>query len=380
MTTDTMKVPYTYLRDQFHPETALFRDIMRDVERVVAEGDFTLGKRLKEFEEQWAEYIGVRHAIGVASGTDALFLILKALGLKPFSCVATVPNTFVATLGAILANGCQFTLVDVDERFLMPFVTTSVDVVLPVHWAGDMHIWPKTLRPLQNGLKPPVVVEDACQAIGAYWQDPEEPLLRKMAGSMGLAAAFSLHPLKNVNIWGDGGVVTTDDDGLAQEIRLLRNHGLSDRDTWVKPGYNSRLDTIQAVVASHGLRHVEETTARRVEHAQQYDVALSGIPQVWIPPREMEVRHVYHLYQIRVHPRDELLQYLLSHGVDAKVHYPKALHLQPAMSGMGFHEGDFPMAESFARDHITLPIHQYLERWQIEYVVDQIYDFYKTMA
>ena len=348
-----MHVPYTYLTTEFSPDAALGKRILAGIADEMRYGRYTLGPAVHEFEEAFAQVCQTKHAIGVGNGTDALFLIMKAMGVEPGRVIATIPVTFLATVGAIIAaDGLpQFEDIPWNQRDSRGILS------MPVHWAGE----PTT----SNGQ----FIEDACQAIGAEVNG-------RRVGSLGIAAAFSLHPLKNVNVMGDGGVVTTNDDALAAEVRLLRNHGLQGRDTWIKPGYNSRLDTIQAVVGLEALKELDWVTERRIANAERYDDGLRGLAQVAYPARLRDIRHVYHLYQVQVENRDELLAYLQAHGVEAKVHYPTPLHLQPALASLGYKRGDFPNAERFCDTHISLPIHQYLTEEQIDYALSCIHDFY----
>ena len=365
-----MEVPYSYLTKQFDPDDEGFvGDILVDVEELLRRGEFTLGGPLDGFEQVWAETCGVKHAIGVGNGTDALYLIMRALGIGNGSTVLTVPNTFVATVGAILQAGARPLFTDVGEDMLMPVDIEDVpaipSAILPVWWAGNM--------PAATGAKSQIpIIEDACQAIGAETHG-------QRAGSIGIAAAFSLHPLKNVNVWGDGGVVTTDDDSLAEEIRLLRNHGLSDRDTWAKPGVNSRLDTIQAIVGLHVLRELDWITERRRENAARYTQGLASVSQVQSPVVAGTTKHAYHLYVVMVDDqRDEFQAHLQAAGVETKVHYPVPLHLQPALRFLRYKKGDFPNAERQAERMLSLPIHQYLEADQIDYTIESIHEFYRN--
>ena len=352
-----MRVPYTYLTTEFHPGSRLSRDIMSDIAQELRQGHFTLGEKVKEFEAAFANACDARYAIGVGNGTDALFLIMKALDIDASHTVVVPPNTFVATVGAILAAGARPVFADIGDDFNINVEKLDPGkhfLIILVDWGGKV---------VEHPFSWIDVIYDSCQSIGAAHKSPS------------IARAYSLHPLKNVNVWGDGGVITTDNEEIIKDLLLLRNHGLSDRDTWVVPGYNSRLDTIQAIVGLHVLQDMDRVTERRRANAAQYDNGLASLEQVRIPPRTGE--HVYHLYQVEVERRDDLLRFLQAHEIEAKVHYPTPLHLQPALKFMGHKPGDFPRAEAFARDHISLPIHQYLRKEQIDYVVESIHDFYK---
>jgi dTDP-4-amino-4,6-dideoxygalactose transaminase len=214
------------------------------------------------------------------------------------------------------------------------------------------------------------LVEDACQALTAAIDG-------RRVGTFGRAAGFSLHPLKPLNVWGDAGMIVTDDDALADHLRLRRNHGLRDRDTVEIFGVNSRLDTLQAIVGSHLLDGVLAATGRRIAHARRLDAGLAALDgDVKVPPRRAGVRHVYQIYVVEARDRDGLLSFLLDRGIEAKVHYPVPVHLQPAARGLGYTLGDFPACEQQARDIITLPAHQHLTDGEVDWIVEQVRRFY----
>ncbi len=374
-----MRVPYTYLTTEFAPDKPLAQAIFADIRKELERGHFTLGDWVERFEGEWAEVCGVKYAVGVNSGTDALALALCALtGNKRGGVVVTSPQTFVATAGAIVQAGHMPAFGDVgpDQNLsergaldvfkqLAPALPVAI---IPVHWAGKPVRW--AARKVYSGAP---VIEDACQAIGASVDG-------RPAGSLGTAAAFSLHPLKNINVWGDGGVVTTDDDGLAREVRLLRNHGLADRDTCVKPGVNSRLDAIQAIVGLHVLKELAWVTERRNANARRYDAGLVDVEGVTIPPRDSGIVHAYHLYVIFVSRREELIAFLTERGVEVKVHYPIPLHQQPGFKFLGYELGDLPAADRQAKRILSLPIHQFLTEEQIDFTIASIREFYGASA
>ena len=363
-------VPFSYLDRQF----ADVESYLSDVAQLVRSGQFTLGEPLGQFEETFARHCGCPHAIGVGSGTDALNLSLKALGIGPGDEVITTPNTFIATVGAIAMSGATPVFVDSDEGFVLDpgkieaAVTERTRAILPVHYTGNVADMPAIMAiAARHRLH---VVEDACQAIGAQ-------VSGRPVGSWGATAAFSLHPLKNINVWGDGGVIITHQDDLARRLRLLRNHGLVHRDEAVLFGHNSRLDTLQAVIGNRLIGQLPWITERRIANAAQYDRLLSDLqPHVRVPPRRPGVRHVYHLYVVRARAREGLLAFLQERAVEAKVHYPVPVHLQPAAKHLGYREGDFPVCESDAHQVITLPAHQYVTEDQIKFVCDLIREFY----
>lgn len=366
-----MKVPFSYLPEQFaNPEP-----ILAKIREVIANGDFTLGEAVETFERRFAAVARTRHAIGVNSGTDALRLSLKAIGAGPGDEVITAANTFIATVGAIADVGARAIFVDCTDDFCMDLdqlelaITPRTKAIIPVHMTGNMVDMPRLMALAEaRGI---AVIEDACQAIMSR-------LDGRPAGAWGITGAFSLHPLKFVNIWGDGGVIVTDDDATAARLRLLRNHGLASRDVIVMLGVNSRLDSVQAVVASHVLETVDRIAARRNENAAFYDVKLARVPTIALPPRDRRVLHSYVTYQILAERRDALLQHCVANGVECKIHYPIPVYCQEGLRALGYRLGDFPVADRHARTALTLPVHQYLSRDHLSYVVDTIETFCRS--
>lgn len=366
-----MHVRYSYLKQQF----SNCDDLWENLKQFVPTGDFTLGKPLQEFEAKFAKLIGTKYAIGVNSGTDAIKLSLKALGVGFGDEVITTANTFVATVGAISELGAKPVFVDCDNTFCMNVsqveatITERTKAIVPVHFTGYMTDMRK-LVPLAQKYDIPIV-EDACQSIlGAI----EE----KNAGTWGATGAFSLHPLKNLNVWSDGGVIVTDSDEINQQLRLLRNHGLVDRDTVEILGYNSRLDTIQAVVGNWLIPQTEQIALSRIENARYYDRGLGVIPQIKIPFRLSDFRIVYHLYIVFAENRDGLLDYCLQNGIEAKIHYPVPIYRQPALKHLGYKEGDFPVTDRHARTIISFPCDQHLSREEMDYVIQTVNKFYNS--
>jgi dTDP-3-amino-2,3,6-trideoxy-4-keto-D-glucose/dTDP-3-amino-3,4,6-trideoxy-alpha-D-glucose/dTDP-2,6-dideoxy-D-kanosamine transaminase len=365
-----MKVKYSYLKEQFKDYEPIFKKITR----VVETGDYTLGSEVAEFEQKFASLLGAKYGIGVNSGTDALFLSLKAIGVGTGDEVITATNTFIATAGAIAATGARPVYVDVTDEYVIDpdlienAITSRTRAIIPVHYAGvpaDMD------RIMEIGEKHALpIVEDSCQAFSAA-------LNGKCVGTFGVTGAFSLHPLKNLNVWGDSGIIITDNEEIKNRLLLLRNHGLRNRDEVDFFGYNSRLDTIQAVVANHLLQDSEWITENRIKWANQLDMAfkqMSGV--IKVPLRRKNKRYVHHLYMIMVKNRDNLLKYLIEKDIEAKIHYPIPLHLQKCSAHLGYKEGDFPVAENQARSLITLPVHQHLKFAHVEYMIDNIIAFY----
>ena len=364
-----MQVRYSYLQQQFDD----CDDLWEKLKEFVTTGDFTLGKPLLEFEDKFAKLIGTNHAIGVNSGTDAIKLSLKALGIGHGDEVITAANTFVATVGAIAELGAVPVFVDCDDTFCMDVskveqvITEKTRAVVPVHFTGYMTDM-RRLMPIAERYALPIV-EDACQSIlGA--------IENKNAGTWGNTGAFSLHPLKNLNVWSDGGIVVTDNSNLAQQLRLIRNHGLSDRDTVTVLGCNSRLDTIQAIVGNWLIPQTNEISTRRIANAAYYDRCFGKVRQIRIPPRPPGFRIVYHLYVVFADQRDELLEYCLNRGVEVKVHYPVPIYLQPGLSHLGYQKGDFPITEKNGAQCLSLPIYAEMTNEQIIYVTNTIKNFY----
>jgi dTDP-4-amino-4,6-dideoxygalactose transaminase len=365
-----MIVPYSYLDRQFSD----LDPYLEDIRVVVKSGDFTLGLAVERFEEQFAALTGLPYAIGVGSGTDALTLPLRALGIGPGDEVITSPNTFVASVAAIVLAGAKPVFVDNNDEYTIDVdqieaaITPRTKALLPVHLTGNPADMPAIMAVAErHGL---AVVEDAAQAILASIDD-------KHVGFWGAAGAFSLHPLKNLNVWGDGGIIVTRSAALRDKLRLLRNHGMAMREDIHIWGANSRLDSVQAVVALRLMSQVRDITEKRIANARRFDEAFADMSDiVTIPRRRPNVCQVFHTYVIRVSDRDRLLQHLADHGIRAKVHYRIPLHLQPAAAGLGHKAGDFPVCEAHCRSILTLPVHQHLTRQEIDWVVEQVRRFY----
>jgi dTDP-4-amino-4,6-dideoxygalactose transaminase len=363
-----MAVRYSYLSQQFENCPELWEEL----KKFVKTGDFTLGKPLYEFEDNFASLIGTKYAIGVNSGTDALKIALRALGVGAGDEVITAANTFVATVGAIAEIGAIPVFIDVDETFCMDVelveqaITPKTKAIVPVHFTGYMTKMDRVIDLAKKyGL---VVVEDACQSILAEWKG-------KKAGTWGDAAAFSLHPLKNLNVWSDGGIIVTNNPQLDEKIRLLRNHGLINRDTVEILGYNSRLDTFQAVVANWLLPQAVDISNKRISNAKQLDDAFNKIPQIKVPKRIEDMRIVYHLYIVFAERRDELLKFCLNRDIEAKIHYPIPIYKQKAL-GNNYNLMQFPNTDHHAQNVISFPCDQHLNSSQLEEITNSVSEFY----
>ena len=364
-----MKVRYNYLPQQFaNPD-----EIFAEIRELLKTGDFTLGKQVTEFEQKFASLIGSRYAVGVASGTDAIKLSLRAAGIGPGDEVITAANTFIATVGAIAEIGAIPKFVDCNENYVLDVskledhITENTKAIVPVHFTGEAVDMDEVIY--QAAKYNLVVVEDACQSILAKFNGQN-------CGTFGDAGAFSLHPLKNLNVWSDGGMIVTDDENLYERLRLLRNHGLKDRDTIACMGYNSRLDTIQAIVGNWLIPQAEEITKKRRENAAYYNKFLSGY--VLLPPERNNAESCYHLYMFQVDEsiRDKLLKHLQDQGIDAKVHYPIPLYQQEGLKKYGYLAGDFPVTDRQAARLISLPVDQHVTKEQLDYVIEKVIEFF----
>lgn len=376
-----MQVPFSYLERQFKQSPNLDEKkeltdlIIDDIRDFLKTSEFTLGSQVENFEKKFAEYIGVKHAIGVGSGTDALILSLRALNIGPGDEVITCAETFIATAGSIAGVGATPVFVDVndeftiDETLIEEAITPRTKAIMPVFFTGNC---PNMDTIIEIGKKHNLpVIEDSCCGIDARIDN-------RRAGSIGTTGTFSFHPLKNLNVWSDGGMVTTNSDEIAEKIRLLRNHGLVNRDEVECFGYNSRLDALQAVVALRMIDDVTAVTDQRIANAKRLDAAFQDLSDfIEIPYRNPKYRHVFHLYMLRVKNRDELLAFCHENQIEAKIHYPIELPYQNCCKHLGYKKGDFPKAERDRDQIITLPCHQHLTDDEINYMIEKIRSFYQ---
>jgi aminotransferase EvaB len=364
------RVPYNYLDQQFGDR----EDIFAAWRELAKSTDYTLGKYVEDFERSFSDYIGMKYCIATNNGTQALIMGLKALGIGPGDEVITPPNSFYATTGAIVAVGATPRFVDVDQRYqidperIEDAITKNTKAILPVYWAGaapDMtSIYQIAVR---NNLS---VLEDACMAIGGKYKDPKRIKTALLA--------FSMHPLKSLNVMGDGGVIATNDKDAYEWIKKYRNHGMVDRDNIDFWGENIRIQPLQAIVASIELQKLDEIIATRNRNASYLDKHLRKLnPNVVVPERTNLEVETLSLYIIRVAQRDKLLAFLHRSSIDAKIHYPIPLHLQKASRSLGYKRGDFPNSEIQAGDILTLPVHQYLTVDQLDFMLSKIAEFYE---
>lgn len=362
-----MKVSANYLARQFTKDVT--EKILDDIRHLVESGDFTMGAPMREFEARFSEMVGGREIFAVNSGTEALILALKAVGIGPGDEVVVQPNTFYADVGAIVAAGATPRFADVDASHQLDPTKIagasrySKPPTLPVWWYGT----PPDFKAIWQESE--LVIEDACQAVGAS-------LDGQPSGTFGTVSAYSFHPMKPLHVWGDGGAVAIPKQfpNRNRWLREYRDHGKTDRDTIVRWGINARMQTIQAVVANHMLPLVKASIAKRQLIASFLDSNLRSISGITIPKRRG--LGAFRTYCVEAEDRDRLKAALLADGIEAVVHYPTPLHLQPAARGLGYGPGDFPMAEAQAKRQITLPCHEYLSFDEAEYVIERVRAFY----
>ena len=364
------KIRHNYLTEQFKD----YKKIFKKIEKVIKFNDYTLGFEVEKFENNFKKAINAKHCIGVGSGTDAIYMALKTLGLSNKDEVITTPYTFYATINAIAQADCKPVFVDAKDDFninpdlIEKKITKKTKAILVVHWAGRICEMNKIKKIAKKHKL--FIVEDACHAALAT-KDGE------YAGNFGDIGCFSLHPLKNLNVWGDGGMLVTNNNSLEKKLRLLRNHGLINRNQIKIFGINSRLDTIQAIVANHLMKKLKKITNLRRRNALLLDKSLRNNLNIKIPAREKGLYEVFHLYCFRAKNRDKLINFLQTKGIDAKKHYPIPMHLQTPSKKIGnYKKGDFPLAEKLCNETISLPVHEFINKKQIEFIVRNINKFY----
>jgi len=372
-----MKVPLIDLGPQHR---LLREELLAAIQRVLDSQQFVLGSEVRTFEEGIAKYCQTQHAIGCASGSDALLLAMMALDLKAGDEVITSPFTFFATGAAIARVGATPVFVDIDPQTynldpdrVEAAITPHTRAILPVHLYGHCADMTALMQIGRRRNLP--VIEDAAQAMGAECHG-------KRAGSIGLIGCFSFYPTKNLGGVGDGGILTTNDDDLAQRLKRLRVHGGRTEYEHAEIGINSRLDAIQAAVLAVKLRHVDEWSEHRRQRAEQYTELLeeAKLTEKVIPPFiTAGSRHIFHQYVVRVaENRDALMKHFATNGISTKVYYPVPLHLQECFEYLGHRQGDFPNAESAALETMALPLFPEITQDQMAYVVNTIQSFFES--
>jgi dTDP-4-amino-4,6-dideoxygalactose transaminase len=370
-----MNVPLLDLRAQFQ---TIRGEVMAAVERVFESQHFILGPEVEVFERDAAEYCRIKHAIGCGSGSDALLLALTALGVGPGDEVVTASFSFFATAGSIARLGARPVFVDispedfnVDPNLIERAITPRAKAILPVHLFGQCAEM-DAIREVADRHNLPVI-EDAAQAIGAGYCE-------RRAGAMGAVGCFSFFPSKNLGGAGEGGLMTTDDDDLAEKLRLLRVHGMRPKYYHKVVGVNSRLDALQAAVLGVKLKYLDRWSDARRRNAEHYDklFAEAGVEEVTTPAVRPNRRHIFNQYTIRCSRRDELMDFLKRRGVGSEIYYPAPLHLQECFAHLGYKPGDLPATERASRECLSLPIYPELTEEMRQYVVDKIAEFYRS--
>ncbi len=369
MIREIREVPYVNLAAQFEAERA---SLMAVIEAVMAEAAFIGGSEVARLEAALATYCEMPYAIGVGSGTDALVLGMKALGIGRGDEVITPPNSFIASAASIVMSGATPVFADVlpdqniDPDAVAAAVTPRTKAIMAVHLTGRVASMDQLSQVAERyGL---LLIEDAAQAIGARY-------MGRPAGSLGDLACFSAHPLKNLNATGDAGFIVTADSAIAARIGRLRNHGLVDRNTALEWSSASRLDTLQAAILLMRLATLDDVIGQRRANAEIYCQLLDPA-HVYIPPSRNIEFNSFHTFVIQVDERDKLKEFLASRGIRTAIHYPVPIHLQPAAESLGYKRGQFPVTERQADRILTLPIHQFLSNDDIEYVAEMVNGFY----
>jgi len=362
-----MRVPFLDLNAHHQPLRA---ELLAAIQEVIDCGAFAGGPFVAKFEEEFAAFCQTRYAVGVGSGTEALWLVLLAFGIGPGDEVITVPSTFMATAEAISFAGAKPVFVDIDERtytldpeLLERAITPRTKAIIPVHLFGQIADMDPILEiARRHQLR---VIEDACQAHGAEYKG-------RKAGSIGNAGCFSFYPGKNLGAFGEAGAVTTDDKALCERIQTLRDHGQAKKYYHSDIGWNARMDGIQAAVLRVKLKGLERGNAARRDHAREYGELLGSREDLITPPEAAGSKHVYHVYAVRVQGRDQLLRALADRGIGCGIHYPIPVHLQQAYRGLNLGRGSFPVAERCAEEFLSLPMFPELTADQIETVAREL--------
>ncbi|TAU73291.1 DegT/DnrJ/EryC1/StrS family aminotransferase [Rhizobium leguminosarum] len=357
-------IPFLDIKAQYQ---SIKGEIDAAVLGVLASGQYVLGDEVAHFEQEFADYCNVKHAIAVNTGTSALHLALLAAGVGPGDEVITVPFTFVATVSAICYTGARPVFVDVepvtltmDPAEVEAKITPRTKAIVPVHLYGQMADMDAIKAIAERHGIP--VIEDACQAHGAQYKGHR-------AGSIGLSGCFSFYPGKNLGACGEGGMVVTNDDDQAKTMRMLRDWGQEQRYHHLLKGFNYRMDAIQGAILRVKLRHLEAWTEARRTHARRYSSLLAGSTVLTTPVEAADRRHVYHVYAVRSRDRDGLQRLLSAEGIPSGLHYPIPVHLQKAHADLGYQAGDFPVSEAAAREVLSLPIYPEMPVRHVDQVV-----------
>lgn len=364
-----MKVPFLDLNAHHQPHREEFAVAIQEV---IDCGAFAGGPYVAAFEEEFATYCECKHAIGVGSGTEALWLTLLALGIGPGDEVITVPNSFMATAEAITYCGARPVFVDVDEgtytmdpEEFAKAITKRTKAVIPVHLFGQT----ADMDPICNVAEKHgiYVIEDACQAHGARYKG-------QRAGSLSVAGCFSFYPGKNLGAFGEAGAIVTNDSNLCEKMRIFRDHGQIRKYHHTEVGWNCRMDGIQSAVLNIKLRGLETGNQLRRSHAAHYNAALCDMADVVTPVTAPYAQHVFHIYAVRVQNRDSIMEFMEKRGIGCAVHYPVTIHLQEAYRSLGYTLGSFPVAERCATEFVSLPMYPELTPVQVDIVAQAVRD------
>lgn len=366
-----MEIPFVDLKPQYK---VIKSEVLSSITAVMERGDFILGREVEIFEKEFADLHETKYGIGVASGTDALSLSLLACNIGPGDEVIIPANTFVAASLAICLVGARPVLVDVDPETcnidlnkVEKAITEKTRALMPVHLYGQ----PTDIAGLLDITKNHnlIMIEDACQAHGARYEG-------RRVGGFGKVGCFSFYPAKNLGAYGDGGIVITNDERIAREIKILRNYGQAEKHHHVRRGLNSRLDTLQAALLRVKLGYLDSWNEKRRKLAERYDTLLKDVEGLRLFPRKSNIEHVFHLYVVRVKERAKLKAVLEDSGVSSQVHYPIPIHLQKSYEFLGYKKGDFPVTEKLSDEILSLPLYPELHVEQIEYIGGVIKEFY----
>ncbi|MGB9743318.1 MAG: DegT/DnrJ/EryC1/StrS family aminotransferase [Minisyncoccales bacterium] len=364
------KVPFVNPSKQYQ----MIKDkVLKTIDDVLSRGDLILRKDVEEFEKNIAAYVGTKYAVGLNSGTDTMFLSLKVLGIGPGDEVITVSHTFIASIAVIVNCGAKPILVDVKDDFTIDVdkieevIGEKTKAIIPVHLNGRVCEMDRLMEIARKHNL--IVIEDAAQALGAKFKS-------KQAGSFGLAGSFSLYPFKALGCFGDGGILTTDDENLAERVRLLRDHGQKTKTEIVCFGWNSRLDNLQAAILNTKFKYLPDWIEKRRQIAKIYNDGLRDIPEIKVPPApDSDEKHfdIYQNYVLRAEKRDELFKFLQEKGVETLIKDPIPNHLQP---NLGLSHFKLPITERLAKEVISLPMYPELTQEQIDYVIKCVREFY----
>jgi len=370
--------PVLQVFDMKRHYAASMKETERLVMRILRRGRYILGDEVALFEKEFADYCGTKYGVGVGSGTAAITISLKAIGVGKADEVITQANTAIPTAMAIVETGARLKLVDIDgtDHNMAPgklkkALTKRTKAIVPVHLYGN----PCRMDPIMSvaSKRGIAVIEDACQGHGALYHG-------KKVGTFGEAGSFSFYPTKNLGCYGDGGIVVTGDKKLYDKMRLIRNYGQKERYDSITKGVNSRLDEVQAAILRYKLTKLDSMNKARQKLAFRYNEALSGIGDLILPEQSPGRTHIYHLYVIRTRYRDKLRNYLSAEGIMTEIHYPVPIHLQRAFRDLGYPKGSFKMSERLSEEIITLPMFSEMRITEVDRVCCLIKEFFKSRS